>query len=350
MTLIARIAAAVLLTLTPAALSAQEVTLRLHYFLPETSFVPAAILNPWADRVEAESGGRIKVDRYPSMALGGKPTDLVDQVSDGVADVVWTLAGYTPGRFPRTEVFELPFMSQDAGATSAALWDMAQGWQDSDFRGLHLLGLWVHGPGVIHSTRPVAGLPDMAGLKLRAPSRTASMLMERAGAAPIGMPAPAVPEALSKGVIDGALLPWEVTSSVRVQEFVRNHTEFEGPAVYTAVLILAMNPASYDRLPDDLKAVIDAASGAEFSRHAGAVQQNADIPQRQATVAAGGTILTIGGDQLPEWHGLGDQVISDWAGAAQGFDGAALVAQAREAIAAAEVDGLGAPGAEPIRP
>ncbi|MDO5705689.1 MAG: C4-dicarboxylate ABC transporter, partial [Paracoccus sp. (in: a-proteobacteria)] len=100
MTLVTRLCAAALIATAPLTTLAQEITLRLHYFLPENSFVPAHILTPWADRIEAESGGRIKVDRYPSMALGGRPADLVDQVADGVADVVWTLPGYTPGRFP----------------------------------------------------------------------------------------------------------------------------------------------------------------------------------------------------------------------------------------------------------
>lgn len=325
---------ALLLTATPAL--AQDVTLKLHHFLPETSFVPAEILTPWAERIEAESGGRIKVEAYPSMALGGKPADLIEQAVDGVADVVWTLPGYTPGRFPRTEVVELPFMSGDAGATLAALWSMAEGWQDSDFRDVHLLGIWVHGPGVIHSARPVATLEDMAGMKLRAPSRAASMLLEKAGAAPIGMPAPAVPEALSKGVIDGAMFPWEVTSSVRVGEFVNNHTEFEGRAVYTAVLMLAMNKGVYDALPDDLKAVIDGASGAEFSANAGRVQQTGDLPPRDQAVSDSANIITISGDEAARWHDLGRKVIADWSAAAEGFDGAALVDEARAAIAAEE--------------
>ncbi|MFD1882794.1 TRAP transporter substrate-binding protein [Paracoccus pacificus] len=315
--------------------AAQEVTLRMHYFLPADSFVPASILEPWAQKIEADSKGRIKVERYPSMTLGGTPADLADQVTDGVVDVVWTLPGYTPGRFPRTEVFELPFMSRDAGATSRALWDMAQEWQDSDFRDLHLLGLWVHGPGVIHSAKPVEKMEDMAGLTIRAPSRAASMLLERVGAAPVGMPAPAVPEALSKGVIDGALLPWEVTSSVRVSDFVHNHTQFPGPAVYTAVLMLAMNKSVYDGLPDDLKKVIDDASGREFSGRAGHAQQLADFPPRDAAIAAGDNIITLSEDEAIRWQALGGEVIADWAAAQTAFDGQALVDQAREAITAA---------------
>ncbi|AUH35067.1 TRAP transporter substrate-binding protein [Paracoccus tegillarcae] len=325
---------AILLMASPAA--AQDVTLKLHHFLPETSFVPAQILTPWAERIEARSEGRIKVEAYPSMALGGKPADLIEQAADGVVDVVWTLPGYTPGRFPRTEVVELPFMSADAGATSAALWSMAEGWQDSDFRDVHLLGIWVHGPGVIHSAKPVTTLEDMAGMKLRAPSRAASMLLEKAGAAPIGMPAPAVPEALSKGVIDGAMFPWEVTSSVRVGEFVNNHTEFQGRAVYTAVLMLAMNKGVYDDLPDDLKAVIDAESGAAFSADAGRVQQTGDQPPRDQSLADGANVITVSDAEAARWHDLGQQVITDWSAAAADFDGAALVEQARAAIAAEE--------------
>jgi len=88
---------------------AQDVTLKLHQFLPAQANVPKLVLDVWADKVEADSGGRIKVERYPSMQLGGKPPELMDQAIDGVADIVWTVVGYTPGRFPSTETFEQPF-------------------------------------------------------------------------------------------------------------------------------------------------------------------------------------------------------------------------------------------------
>ena len=103
---------------------AQEVTLKLHQFLPAQANVPKLVLDVWADKIEAASEGRIKVDRFPSMQLGGTPPELLDQAIDGVADVVWTVVGYTPGRFPTTEVFELPFMVEDARAASCAYWTM----------------------------------------------------------------------------------------------------------------------------------------------------------------------------------------------------------------------------------
>ena len=95
---------------------AQEVTLRMHQFLPPQANVPAKVLIPWAKRVEEASDGRIKVEVFSAMALGGTPPQLIDQARDGVVDIVWTLPGYSPGRFPRAEVFELPFMMTDAEA------------------------------------------------------------------------------------------------------------------------------------------------------------------------------------------------------------------------------------------
>ena len=144
---------------------AQEVTLKLHQFLPAQANVPAHILDVWADKVEADSNGRIKIDRYPSMQLGGKPNELYDQVVDGVADIIWTVAGYTPGRFPRAEVFELPFMMTNAEATSRAFWDLFESdMKDADFKDVHMLAVWVHGPGIIHSKTPITTVADLNGV------------------------------------------------------------------------------------------------------------------------------------------------------------------------------------------
>ncbi|PKP71802.1 MAG: C4-dicarboxylate ABC transporter [Alphaproteobacteria bacterium HGW-Alphaproteobacteria-4] len=329
-------ALALLFSLTGAA-AAQQVVLRLHQFLPAQSFVPANILDPWADRIEADSGGRIKIERYPSMQLGGKPADLVDQLLDGVVDIIWTLPGYTPGRFPRSEAFELPFLVADAEGASRAFWEIAEAEMfTTDFKDMHILGTWVHGPGVIHSARPVLRLEDMAGLKLRAPSRITAQLLEGLGAVALGMAVPAVPEALAKGVIDGALLPWEVTSSIRAAELVHNHTEFPGRAVYVATFILAMNTGRYEGLPPDLRAIIDAASGAAFSANAGRLQQGADAPMRAEAVAAGNAVVVLSEAEAARWQAAAEPVVTQWLAemAAVGIDGAGLLARVKAALAA----------------
>ncbi|MCB1400362.1 MAG: TRAP transporter substrate-binding protein [Rhodobacteraceae bacterium] len=335
MTILSRLAAAALGLTLALPVSAQEVTLRLHQFLPEQSFVPAQILTPWIARIEAESGGRIRIEHYPSMQLGGKPSDLVDQAVDGVVDIIWTLPGYTPGRFPRTEVFELPFMVRDAEAASRAYWELAEAeMMDTDFRDLHLLGTWVHGRGVIHSARPVEKLEDMVGLKLRAPSRVTTRLLEALGATAVGMPVPAVPEQLSKGVIDGALLPWEVSASLRVGELVKNHTEFPERGIYVATFILAMNKDAYAALSPDLQAVIDAASGAGFSAEAGRLQQGEDVPSRKTAEDLGNAIVVLSPEEAARWEAAAAPVTQAWIAEmeAQGIDGQALYDAARAAI------------------
>ncbi len=316
--------------------AAQEVTLRLHQFLPAQSTVPTNILDVWADKVEADSDGRIKIDRFPSMQLGGTPPQLIDQVIDGVADIVWTVAGYTPGRFPQLEVFELPFLSPDAEVTSRAYWELAEArMMDTDFADFKPLALWVHGPGVIHANRPVTDVADLRGLKLRAPSRTTTTLFTELGATSVGMPVPAVPDALSRGVIDGAVIPWEVVPSLKVQELVTYHTEFPGDALYTLAFIFAMNQDAYDALPSDLQAVIDANSGLEFSAFAGRTQQNDDVAGRALADARGNTIITLDETQVAAWRDASQPTIQNWIAEADaaGIDGTGLYDDARALIA-----------------
>ncbi len=315
---------------------AQEVTLRMHQFLPAQANVPKNILVPWAERVMEASGGRIEIQHFPSMQLGGTPPQLIDQAIDGVADIIWTVAGYTPGRFPRAEVFELPFTMTDAGDMSAAYWALAEEqMMDQDFADFKVLGVWVHGPGVIHSADPIETPADLNGVKLRAPTRVTTKLFGNLGATTVGMPVPAIPEALSKGVVDGAVIPWEVTGALKVAELVENHTEFEGNAIYTTSFIFAMNRDAYDALPEDLRAVIDANSGLEFSRMAGAQMQADDGPSREAALDAGNNVITISEADAAPWRDAAAATTAEWIAEMndKGIDGDALIARAQELLA-----------------
>lgn len=309
---------------------AQEVTLKLHQFLPAQANVPKLVLDVWADKVEAASDGKIKVDRFPSMQLGGKPPELLDQAIDGVADVVWTVVGYTPGRFPTTEVFELPFMVEDARAASCAYWKMFdEHMKDGEFKDVKILGTWVHGPGMFHTSDPVETPEDLQGMKIRGGSRLVNQLLELTGATPVGMPVPAVPEGLSKGVIDGTTIPWEVTTALKVPELVENHTEFEGNALYTLTFVLAMNKDKYDSMSDELKAVIDANSGLEFSIFAGGTQSDMDGPAREVAVENGNNIVTVT-DTAP-WQAAVQPIYESWVADmdSKGIDGQARIDEAR---------------------
>lgn len=331
--------AALMLAGASAAVHGQDVTLRIHHFMSQKAPLHAKFLVPFAERLSEASEGRIAVELFDSMSLGGRPGDLFDQAADGAVDVVLTLPGYTSGRFNQTEVFELPFIMEDPVATSKAFWDLiASDLQDGEYEDVKILGGWVHGPGVIHTAEPVEKLEDMAGKDLRGPTRLVTDLLSELGANPVGMPLPAIPENLSKGVINGTVIPWEVTPSIKLAELVKNHTELGGDkALYTAAFILAMSWDSYDSLPEDLRAILDAETGKGLSEVAGQVMADADTGGRGVAERAGGnTFIQLDEAEVARWIAAAQPVWDRFVerADAEGFDGAALIEKAQGLIAA----------------
>lgn len=293
--------------------AAQEVTLKVHYHLPPTSYAGTLFIQPWCDKIAKDSGNRMKCQIYPSMQLGGTPPQLFDQVRDGVADVVWTLPGYTAGRFPSMEAFELPFTMRNPEATSKALWDYAQIHSQNEFKDVKPLAFHVHGPGVFHmSSKPVRTMADLRGLKLRAPTRLTNKFIAMLGATPVSMPVPQVGDALSKGVIDGAVVPYEVVPSVKIQELAKYHSETDPQeaAFYTSTFIFAMNKAKYESLPADLKKVIDSNSGQALSGQIGKAFIQADADGKKLTVRNATNVIAA--SELATWKKLGDKLSADW--------------------------------------
>ncbi len=310
-----------------------EVTLRLHHFLPPSSTTQAKFLAPWAEKVMAQSNGRIRIEIFPSMQLGGRAPQLYDQVRDGVVDLAWTLPGYTAGRFPLVEVFELPFVAGSAEATSQALMVFYQRHLKDEFKDVKVIALHVHAPGALHMAKhPIRRLEDLKGLKIRAPSRAITAALAALGATPVGMPVPQVPEAIARGVVDGAALPYEVTLPLRVHEITRYHTN---SGLYTAVFLLAMNRARYESLPDDLKAVIDANSGLSVAKWAGKIWDAAEAPGIAAAKARGNEIITLDQAEIARWKAATRPVIDRWIKdtTARGLDGQALYDEAKALIA-----------------
>lgn len=331
----ALLATAALAAMT-AASYAQEVTLRMHQMLPPQATIPAQALTPWAEKVMAESDGRIKVEKYDTMALGGTPPQLVDQVSDGVVDLIWTVIGYTPGRYPTTEAFELPFFMTTGEATSKAFHEYCEKHCADEFSGMKVLAWHAHGPGLIHSKNPVTTLEDMRGLKIRGGSRVINQMLEALGSTPIGMPVPATSEALSKGVIDATTVPWEVTPSLRISELVKNHTGFAGDhGLYTQTFLFAMNQSSYDNLPDDLKAIIDANSGIETAAMFGRVMDEGDAVGLKIAQDAGNNIVDLDEAETQRWKDAAAPIVDAWIEEmnGKGLDANALVEDARSLIA-----------------
>jgi TRAP-type C4-dicarboxylate transport system substrate-binding protein len=316
--------------------NAQEFTFKLHHLLPPVSAAHKNMLVPWAEKVMKESGGRIKIDIYPAMQLGGKPPQLIDQVRDGVVDIVWTLPGYTPGRFTKTEVFELPFMHKSTVSSNKALAEFIQknGDEYSDY---HVIAMFVHAGQLFHSIKPIRTAADLEGLKIRTPTRTGGWLIEAMGATPIGAPVPKIPELLSKGVVDAVMIPFEVTLPLKVNELVDYHTVLGGDVsrINTSTFIIAMNKDSYGKLPDDLKKVIDDNSGMALAGWLAEVWDAAEVPGMEKCKASG-EIITMDPAEVAKLRAKVEQpVIDRWVAEMKdkGVDGQALVDEARALIA-----------------
>mgnify|MGYP000007597119 CR=1 FL=1 len=305
-----------------------EFTFKLHHFLTPLSATHQKMMVPWADKVMAESHGRIKIDIYPAMQLGGKPPQLFDQARKGVADIVWTVGGYTPGRFPKAGAFELPFMPASAEATSMALQEYAETEMQDELSDVHLLAIHTHAPGALHSrTKLIKNAADMEGLKMRAPNKAMAEAFGIMGGSPVFMPVPALPSALSKGVVDVAVMPFEVVNPLKIQQLAPNHTEIKGErGLYTQFFLFAMNKKAYEQLPADLQKVIDNNSGIDEARRLGHEMDLAELPGYAASHAENNPFYTLTPEETANWKRMMQPVTDDWVAdmTDDGKDGAAL--------------------------
>ncbi len=314
---------------------AADVTLRFHQMLPPQATIPAKAITPWIEKVEKESGGRIKIQHFPSMQLGGKPADLYDQAKDGVVDLIWTVLGYTPGRFRKTEVFELPYFCGGAETCSRAMWEYVQKNAMDEYKDVKLIAVHAHGPGLFHSRNPITKLEDLNGMKVRGGSRIVNIMLTHLGATPIGMPVPAVGEALSKGVITATTIPWEVVPALKVHQIVKNHTGFSGDkGLYTQTFAVAMNKASYDKLPADLKKIIDNNTGMEASALFGRAMDEGDKVGKSLIEQAKNNVIMLDVIEMQRWKRTASGVRGVWLKevASKGIEGEKLVSEAEALV------------------
>jgi len=330
-------AAIAALTAMPGISQAQEVTLRMHTFIPPVANPGKTFLIPWAEKIGKDSGGRIKVQPFWAMQLGGKAPQLLDQARDGVVDIVWALPGFTPGRMPRVEPFELPFVHKDALSSTLALQDFQEKHLGPDLKDYQPLLLHVHDGFLFQTKTPIQKMSDLKGQKLRAASRGGVWLLEALGATGVGLPLPQIPQALSKGVIDGVTLPYEIAPAVKTPELVSHFSTLAGsqPRLGTNVFTFLMNKDSYDSLPPDLRKVIDDNSGRNIAQAAGQNWRDIETPGRKVVEAqAKNKFYVIPEGEVAKMKAAAEPVFQRWYAevAKAGIDGPALVSDARALV------------------
>lgn len=314
-----------------------ETTLRMHTFIPPVANPGKTFLIPWAKKIEEQSGGKLKIQAFWAMQLGGKAPQLLDQVRDGVVDIVFTLPGFTPGRMPRVEPFELPFVHRTAYSTTMALQDFQDKHLGPDLKGYHPLLVHSHAGFLFQTKKPVLKLDDLKGLKLRAASRGGVWLLNALGATGIGLPLPEIPAALSKGVIDGVTLPYEIAPAVKTPELVDHFSTLAGPQprLGTNIFTFLMNPDSYAKLPKDLQKVIDDNSGRNIAEWAGRNWDEIEEPGRKVVASKEkNQFHVIPEAEVAKMKAAAQPVFERWIAEVKkiGVDGELLLADARSLI------------------
>jgi TRAP-type C4-dicarboxylate transport system substrate-binding protein len=315
---------------------APQLTLKLHHAFSAVSSVHDKFLVPWARAIAAQSGGRIRIDLFPSMQLGGAPAQLFDQVRDGTADIVWAMPSRAPGRFPKLEAFELPFVpSSRALVSSMAIQDYAEAAAGDEFHDLHPLCVACSDRGVLHARRPIHTVEEVHGMRLHAPTRLTAAALHALGAVAVPMPNAELPAAINQHVIDGCLDPWHMVPTYRLNDAFKAHTEFAGLSPSTTTFVLAMNKTVYEALPRELKAVIDANSGQHAAAMAGAMWDLQAAAVIDTVSQAGDPIVTLLPEAVTHWRRATEPVIAMWRNEMKErrLDGGKLIASAQALLA-----------------
>jgi len=292
---------------------AAPTTLKLHHFFSSVAGAHDRFLAPWARKVEAESGGRIRIEIFPSMELGGAPAHLFDQVHDGLADFVWAVPSHTPGRFPKIEAFELPFVpARRALVNSKALEDYARANLVDEFREVHPICFSCSDRGVLHANRPVHTIEEIRDLRLHVQTKFAVEAVHWLGAIAVPMPSAQLPLAIAQHVVDGGIDPWDMVPTFKLNDLLKNHTEFSDSSLSTTTFVLAMNKGAYDKLPRDLKTVIDDNSGQPAASSAGAMWDVQAAAVVDMVSGRGDPITTLLPEAVAHWRKATEPVIEAW--------------------------------------
>lgn len=284
------------------AASAQAATtLRLSHFWPEVSTINKQVFAQWAKAVEEDSNGELRVQLFPSQTLS-QADETYNATVNGIADIGITAQGYTNGRFPLSQIVELPGVAESAPQGACVLQTLYdQGQIDQEYDDSHVLFMFTTGPGYLHTKDTNIEKPsDLEGLRMRRPTAVAGDILANMGAQPVGMPAPDIYTSLQRGVIDGLSIPWEGVKSFQLGEQLNYHTQVP---FYTLIFVATMNKNTYESLSPEQKKAIDDNSGMKWAENAGQVFAAEDEAGRKNAVEQGETINVIDNPlENPDWQ------------------------------------------------
>jgi len=261
----------------------------------------------WADDLRAKSGGKIDMEVFPNMQLGG-PVEHYDMVRRGTADLAWILHGYTPDRFPLTTLFDIPFTVDDAVVASTVVNnpELRAKYLDAEARGVKNLALFTNQPTHLYTTnKPIRVPADLKGLRIRFPGTVTKRFIEELGGTPVSVPAPQMADAFQKGLIDGTLTDHgAVGITFKLGGLIKYTTELRA---YVVTFAFIMNPDSYAKLKGPMKELFDKSiegQGPELGR----LMDSLDVPGKKIAMDGGMQVVPITEAQFAQFREAGARV------------------------------------------
>ncbi|HTP95914.1 MAG TPA: TRAP transporter substrate-binding protein [Burkholderiales bacterium] len=301
------LAAAVLLLAGATDASAQQkFEMKLAYFVGDQHAMSQWLIK-WSEKLEKDSGGRIVIKRFPASQMGPVQQHY-DFVRTGQADIGWFLHGATPGRFPLTELVQVPYLvgSAEIGTKVLNDHDLRAKYLDAEHRGVKVLLLFTHQPGNVHTTKkPIRTADDMKGLRIRFASPTIRDFVAALGGTPVGVVPTEQVEQLQKGTIDGVFIDYGGAGiAFKMGGVLKYSTEMYS---YVSSFGLAMNPDSFNGLPPDLqKLVMQSVTGVE--KEVGEAWDGLDVPGKKAIMDGGGQAITLSPEENAKFRKIGAEV------------------------------------------
>jgi len=294
------------LAAAPSARAQQKYEMKLAYFVGDQHAMSRWLIK-WSEKLEKDSGGRIVIKRFPASQMGPVQQHY-DFVRTGQADIAWFLHGATPGRFPLTELIQVPYLvgSSEIGTKVLNDHELRSKYLDAEHKGVKVLLLLTHQPGNVHTTKkPIRTVEDMNGLRLRFASPTIRDFVAALGGTPVGVLPTEQVDQLQKGTIDGVFIDYGGAGiAFKMGGVLKYSTEMYS---YVSSFGVAMNPDTYNRLPPDLqKLVMQSVTGVE--KEVGEAWDGLDVPGKKALVDGGDEIIKLSPEEDARFRKIGAQV------------------------------------------
>ncbi|MBN2125101.1 MAG: TRAP transporter substrate-binding protein [Deltaproteobacteria bacterium] len=290
------VAAFAVLSFSTSFAASKPIQLSYANFFPPTH-IQAKLGIAWADEIEKRTNGKVKFTHFPGGALLKGP-EIYDGVTKGITDVGMSVFAYTKGRFPSIEAIDLPMGYPNGVAATKIINDFYKKFNLKEFDQVKILYLYAHGPGILHSKKPVHNMDDMKGLKIRS-TGTSAQVSKALGAVPVAMPQGATYEALQKGVVEATWVPIEALKGWKQGEVIK-YTIDSFSIAYTQGFFVAMNKKKWSSLPADVQKVIEEVSEIWIGKTGEAWDQS-DKEGREFSTGLGNETISLSDEESDRW-------------------------------------------------